>query len=674
MKRKIALLAIDDFIARFFTRELQAIFHDEIDIRVYLSSGNARPFIYEADLVLYTDPSILMAFMDHIKCHCPVLMMRRTLSKEAVEMLREIPSGSRCLIVNINSFMANETLATVYQLGFRNLELFPYYEGCPVLPEPVDYIVCHMDYSFLPDIEAEKVIIGSRVYDINTILDILGVLDIEPQRSEEILQRYSLRIPTMWRGLNETIENKRILGSQWKLLLDELSSGVLAMDDKDKITLVNHQLGTILGRDLTAYVNRPLSDLLEAEPELGVLAGEEDIDSELFAFGAKKLILTLRHVRFKEIPYGKIVILDSYTDVRKVQQKIHQEIVGRGYYSAYTFEDILTRDAGMAEVVGIAGKVADARAAVLIFGESGTGKEMFAGAVHNASLRKKQPFVAINCAALPENLLESELFGYEEGAFTGAKKGGKMGLFESASGGTLLLDEIGELPLNLQARLLRVLQEQEIMRVGGNAIIKVDTRIIAASNQNLFKMVEAGTFRRDLFYRLNVFHLEIPPLRDRPGDILLLADRFFRDFGHKDWENRLIRRFLQNYPWPGNVRELRNLVEYMVLISDGRLSLSKIPVHLKQKAFLEFHLKELGLDAGEVYLLALVQELNLKGRPAGRRTLQEAFSRTYYPLSEMAVRDRIEGLEEKGLIEVLAGPGGCRLLAGGESILKEVCG
>lgn len=673
MKRKIALLAIDDFIARFFTRELQSIFHEKIDIRVYLSSGTTVPAVYEADLILYTDPSILMVFMDHIKCNCPVLMMRRTLTKEAVEKLEEIPPGSHCLVVNINSFMANETLATIYQLGLRNLKLSPYYKGCPRVPPEVDYIICHIDYPFLPDIPARKVEIGSRVFDINTILDILGVLDIEAQAAEEILLRYSMRIPSMWQGLNETIENRRVLSTQWRKLINGMSSGVMAVDEKDRIALVNQQLGVMLERDLKTFEKRSLKELVAAVPELEMLAGEKDLDNELFSYGGKKLILTLRHVTFKEISYGKLVIIENYTDVVKVQQKIHREIVGRGYYSAYRFGNIITRNPGMMELVEIARKLADASAAVVIFGESGTGKEMFAGAIHNYSHRSREPFVAVNCAALPENLLESELFGYEEGAFTGARKGGKMGLFESADGGTLFLDEIGEMPPGLQARLLRVLQEGEIMRVGGNAIIKVDTRIIAASNKNLFKMVEEGSFRRDLFYRLNVFHLEIPPLRERREDILVLGRRFFKERGVTEWENPLLNQFLQEYAWPGNVRELKNLVEYLVTIAEGEYDLSRLPVYLKDESYLEFDLSEVGLRASEVCLMRLVREFGHRNRPTGRRTLHEAFTRRYFKLSEMEIRGRIDRLEKLGYLEVEPGPRGCRLRPEGAGLLMTLC-
>ena len=212
-------------------------------------------------------------------------------------------------------------------------------------------------------------------------------------------------------------------------------------------------------------------------------------------------------------------------------------------------------------------RVADSPSPVLITGETGTGKELAARSIHEQSKRNKYPFVAINCSSIPENLFESELFGYEEGAFTGARKGGKMGKIEMAQGGTLFLDEIGELPLSIQPKLLRILQEYELERVGSNKKIHLDVRIIAATNRDLSEMVEEKTFREDLFYRLNVINLKLPPLRERKGDIMPIAENYLKKL-HLKMETPLqsfseeVRERFAAYPWPGNVRELQNAIEY----------------------------------------------------------------------------------------------------------------
>lgn len=242
----------------------------------------------------------------------------------------------------------------------------------------------------------------------------------------------------------------------------------------------------------------------------------------------------------------------------------------KGFVAKYNFDDIVTVDKYMIELKNLASLYSKTDGTILIQGESGTGKELFAQSIHNASNRCGGPFVAVNCAAIPENLLESELFGYEGGAFTGARKEGKQGLFELAHNGSIFLDEIGEIPKSLQARLLRVIQEKEIMRVGGDKIISVDIRIISTTNRNLEKQVRSGDFRQDLYYRLNVFNLKIPSLRQRKGDIALIATRLLSEFTDDSINHgeivKEINSLLVSYDWPGNIRELNNIMERLSLV------------------------------------------------------------------------------------------------------------
>jgi transcriptional regulator with PAS, ATPase and Fis domain len=252
----------------------------------------------------------------------------------------------------------------------------------------------------------------------------------------------------------------------------------------------------------------------------------------------------------------------------------------------FTWDHIISENAVMEKIKKSAAKAAKGRSTILIRGESGTGKELFAHAAHNSSARKDGKFVIVNCAAIPEDLLESEFFGYEEGAFTGARSRGKIGKFDLANGGTLFLDEIGDMSLTLQAKLLRVLQEREFYRVGGTKRIHVDVRIIAATNRNLEEMVIDGTFREDLYYRLNVISLFIPPLRERMQDIEILSDKVMREL------NRVIgtsitgfepaaKQILMSYHWPGNVRELRNVMERaMTFAEHGKIKVEDLPDYM----------------------------------------------------------------------------------------------
>ena len=256
-------------------------------------------------------------------------------------------------------------------------------------------------------------------------------------------------------------------------------------------------------------------------------------------------------------------------------------------------------------------KIALSQASVLISGESGTGKELIARAIHYNSRRAKGPFIKVNCAALPESLLESELFGHEKGAFTGAQTL-RQGLFERANEGTLLLDEIGEMPLVLQAKLLRILQEREFERIGGHQTIKVDIRVIAATNRDLQAMVKEGTFREDLFYRLNVIHLILPPLRDRREDISLLANHFLQKFSSENQRDiididPMAMSLLTAWSWPGNIRELSNVIERAVVMNSGPIIFSEdLPPQICQPV----------CNAGEA-----------KTAPVGERNLKEEIKR-----------------------------------------------
>lgn len=360
-----------------------------------------------------------------------------------------------------------------------------------------------------------------------------------------------------------------------------------ARQEKDKATRLTAALNAITeGLVITDENNRLLLRNPAAEKIIGShnLTGEQFHDPFEGEFN-KKALKTPQLNRMRKIGDNLIntnilpVMIDNrliglvrtFEDVTKIQQleqDIRKQLHDKGFVAKYSFADILTGDPKVEIIKKNAELYAQSDASILIEGESGTGKELFAQSLHNASLRAGGPFVAINCAAIPEKLLESELFGYEPGAFTGARKDGKRGLFEMAHRGTMFLDEIGELPKALQSRLLRVLQEKELMRVGGDKIIPVDTRIISATNKNLKELSKNGEFREDLYYRLNVFNLRVPPLRERSGDVELLCRMFLKQMNVTIDEDRFKEYlpYLLSYDWPGNIRELQSVAERLIFV------------------------------------------------------------------------------------------------------------
>lgn len=294
------------------------------------------------------------------------------------------------------------------------------------------------------------------------------------------------------------------------------------------------------------------------------------------AFQDEEIIIPMSNVSLRFLASGTPIVSErgevttAVLLIRPIKEVHHLVSRFSGYTARFHFKDIITCNPHMLETIKIAKMAAHNASNVLIEGESGTGKELFAQAIHNASQRSSGAFVAVNCGAIPRELIASELFGYNEGAFTGAKKGGNPGKFELADGGTLFLDEIGDMPLELQVALLRALQEKNICRIGSNQVIPVDVRIICATNKNLFAEMQKGNFRQDLYYRLNVIDLNILPLRERPEDIILLFKHFLQQINPEriqPWEDNL-KNSLLAYDWPGNVRELQNVVEKMVNLND----------------------------------------------------------------------------------------------------------
>jgi len=276
--------------------------------------------------------------------------------------------------------------------------------------------------------------------------------------------------------------------------------------------------------------------------------------------------------------------IKSY-DLTKELQNLKENV-----RQTYSFDNIISADGKMQDVFKLVSKVLDNDISVLIYGESGTGKELIARAIHYNGKRKDRPFIAVNCASIPRELLESELFGHERGSFTGAHQR-KLGKFEVARGGTIFLDEVGELEMVLQAKLLRVIQQKEFERVGGTEIIKTDVRIISATNKDLKKAVENKEFREDLFYRLNSFPIHIPPLRQRRGDILILAEHFLKKFNEKLGKNckgftRRALKLIYDYSWPGNVREMENTIERCLIISEGEMiDVDDLPPHIRTEDY-----------------------------------------------------------------------------------------
>lgn len=350
--------------------------------------------------------------------------------------------------------------------------------------------------------------------------------------------------------------------------VEESSAGVIILDQEERVKYINPTASNNFRIEQAHARGCHYRELFRSIPALrGIDSGQ---DRSVVTINGLDFYLHKGALHHSGEIIGHIIKFEHLTPPPVTIKKKNLEYANKGMVARYTFADLIGKSDQLYRAIEKSKSYGQTDLTILVLGESGTGKEVLANAIHNVSSRRGGPFVAVNCATLPQSLLESELFGYEEGAFTGAKKGGRAGLFEIAQHGTIFLDEISEITLSSQAQLLRVLQEKVIRRVGGNRIIPVDVRIIAASNADLQSKIKAGLFREDLFFRLNVLNIRIPPLRERKEDIPLLINYFIKKHLGNDTTIKIPDSFmkkLKNYPWPGNVRELENFVEKFVILS-----------------------------------------------------------------------------------------------------------
>ncbi|WP_175639231.1 sigma-54 interaction domain-containing protein [Metabacillus schmidteae] len=380
---------------------------------------------------------------------------------------------------------------------------------------------------------------------------------------------------------------------EWfKAAIYSIHDGVLVIDSKEIVRLINPEYSRITGVDPKDIIGKPLRDV---RPKAQLVETLKDGKERIGVYrkeGIVEYVVDMAPILLNDEIIGAVSICKGLTEVHKLskeleknKQKLSQlkERMGTLYQAKYTFDQIIGTEGGLKDAAYLGQKAAKSNLPVLIVGESGTGKELFAQAIHNASPRADRPFIPVNCASIPASLIESELFGYAEGTFTSAKKGGKLGLFEIANSGTIFLDEIGELSYDLQAKLLRVLQENTLRRVGEARERQIDVRVIAATNRDLHQLIEKKRFREDLYYRLNVLHLEILPLRERKQDIPYIVEFILNKHAvHSEREqsyelNESTLAILQAYDWVGNVRELKNTIDFAVCMTDTN---EILPEHL----------------------------------------------------------------------------------------------
>ncbi|MDF2614188.1 MAG: proprionate catabolism activator, Fis family [Clostridia bacterium] len=423
---------------------------------------------------------------------------------------------------------------------------------------------------FLKENQVEAVVGGLMV---NNIARSLGVKSVFIQTGKETLEKAMQEAINTAKAIIQQRERAQLLAT----VIDYSAEAILAVNNTGHITTANKICNKIL--KLSPTIDLTGKHIEEVIPnsysENSVGEGIKKLN-QIYKYKGTLLSMNTVPIVVKGEIIGTVYTFQKVDKIQQIESEIRKSLYKKGLVAQYVFEDILGKSSSIQKAIAIAKKYSQVESNILLMGETGTGKELFAQSIHNMSTRREGPFVAINCAALPENLLETELFGYVEGAFTGAIKGGKMGLFELAHKGTVFLDEVNEISLTLQAKLLRVLEQKEVRRVGDDKVIPIDVRIITATNANLNDKVQRGEFRRDLIYRLNVLSIKIPPLRERDEDILLLCKHYIYSFNEKlgkniDGMEKSVQSDLLSYHWPGNIRELKNICERLVVLCESSI-------------------------------------------------------------------------------------------------------
>ncbi len=522
---------------------------------------------------------------------------------------------------------------------------------CSVVPNTKMHEVLAKGKAELNQIQhvGENTIITSRVPVKDKNDNIIGVVAV-------------FRNITEVRKLAEKITNLREIQSMLKAIINSTQDAISVVDEKGKGILINPAYTRLTGLTEDDIIGKPATvDIAEGQSmHYRVLKTRQPVQGVRMKVGPakKEVIVDAAPIIVDGELKGSVAVIQDVSEIKKLTEELKQvKRIIRHLNAKYTFDDIIGKSQAIKIVKNKAKKASRTPITVLLRGESGTGKELFAHAIHNESKRKEQKFTRVNCSALSENLLESELFGYEDGAFTGARKGGKKGIFEEANKGTVFLDEIGTISLKLQAKLLRVLQEQEIIRVGGTKTIDIDVRIIVATNINLERAIQEGTFREDLYYRLNVFPLSIPPLRDRMEDIKPLVNHIIKKFNQE--YGRSVRGYtdsafkkLMSYDWPGNVRELENIIgraminmgfnekyieeKFIPVLKRDKGKIKEIEAQTSRLSLEDFSLKEI-INNTEKKVIIRALEKTDGNRTEAAKKLGIAIRSLYYKLNKYGI-------------------------------------
>lgn len=688
--RKIAVVAIKKNFADYIKSDLENFFAPYAEINAYSFEDIDKIEWIDEEFVVMSTFVAFRKIQSKMKPGTVTQVVGFTICRENIEYIEKIPKDRKVLMANVDYKMCAQVMAQIYEAGYHDFDFVPYFGDESTRDKSIDVAVTPNELSMVPPDIKNVINIGERPVDINFILELAEKMGIEnifgTARAKEVKKRFILTSS----GIDKIITDRQDKDAQVHRLIELVDNGMLLSDASGIVWMSNEEAKRLVKFDPDGF------SVDELFPELKSFSIGKHIKDKLIQRDSGNIAVTINPIYSGGMVSGHIVQLKSFEESEKKQHELRAQAVKVRHKARYTFDDIIGTSPRTIECINVARRIAKSSSSVLITGESGVGKEVFAQSIHNASSRRNKNFVALNCAAIPGQLLESELFGYDEGAFTGAKKGGKIGYFELAHQGTIFLDEIGDMPLALQSKLLRVLEEKTVSRVGSQELIYIDVRVIAATNKDLRELVKAKKFRSDLYYRINVLPLRIYPLRERREDIAELAQYFEHQMGKSFNLTDSAKSRLLNYRWNGNIRELRNTMEYLANIDKETIDTDDLPLSITEseetgsrpliksiknsmrtdnidayRNFIYSHWDNIELFAD---ILLALEDYEKKQKKAGRGELQKYMEKHGIVHTEAEIKDAMYKLSCLGFIKSQRGRGGSRIMAEGKELLKEING
>lgn len=686
--KDIAIISIHEEHGESIKNDLLNYFKDyNVVINIYTTDEIKKLDILNEKCILVVNIDVFEKVKLITKESSKIVINRLTIKKENLRKLTDIPKKSKVLVANINFRNCMEVISNLYSSGFKEYEYIPYYNVHEDYDYDIKFAITTNEMDMVPK-DIERVIdLDERICSVSSIIEVANALDIKdfPQNEKT---RAMLSTESEDFGIEAILGEKDGLKMQINVILELMKNGIIITDVSGVIMSLNTKAKDILKKRTSVLENYNISNVI---PELDNIKSMRFIskkEEKIINVNGKNIIISYIPIFNYNIVTGFVITLDDFAAIEDKQNDYRTKINFSKHKAIYNFDDIKGDSSVINKVKETAKTMAGSNSSIMIFGESGTGKEIFAQSIHNASPRKHNNFVAVNCAAIPENLLESEMFGYEEGAFTGAKKEGKIGLFQIAHNGTLFLDEIAEMSLLMQTKLLRVIEEMQIIKIGSNKITTVDVRIITATNKNLRKLVNDGKFREDLYYRLNVLPLTIPNLRERKEDIMLLANHFIQSLGKNISFHPEAERLIKLHDWRGNIRELRNVMEYLVVLdksiiekydlpflnipSNNNMNIETNDNLIAHDIIIRFILNEGNkIDLYKAILIELEKSYNNRER-IGRKKLMNILENNNVFSSEQEIRTCLNKLDSFGFIVSKKGRAGSIITPGGIQLKNKI--